>query len=367
MEEKNIATNQGDIVCKNCGSKLTFAPGLDSLKCQNCGTVNEIKMKDEVIEEIDFLSFINKQKDTAPMQQVTTIKCNSCGAETTFEPNVVSQSCAFCASPLVVSSGSTHSVIQPKSVLPFKVTDKEGTDLFQKWLKGLWFAPNDLKKYARQKGKLAGMYLPYWTYDADARTHYSGERGDNYEEEESYTNDKGESDTRTVTKTAWTSVSGHVRDVFDDVLVVASKSLPESYVDKLEPWDLNNLAPFDPQYITGFKTESYQVDVKDGFETAKVKMEEVIRGTIRKDIGGDQQRIHSMQTQYDDITFKHILLPIWLSAYRYNDKVYRFMINARTGEVQGERPWSWIKVTLAILALIAVIVALVLIFGGKKH
>jgi len=365
MEQK-IETNQNETVCKNCGSKLIFAPGLDSLKCQNCGTVNEIQISHDSIEEIDFMSFINKQRDTAPMQQVTTIKCNSCGAETTFEPNVVSQECAFCASPLVISSGSTHSIIQPKSLLPFKITTDQGTDLFQKWLNGLWFAPNDLKKYARQKGKLAGLYIPYWTYDAATSTRYRGERGDDYQVEERYTGSDGKSETRTVTKTRWTSVSGYVRNDFDDVLVVASKSLPDKHVDSLEPWDLANLASFDPKFLSGFKTESYQVDVKDGFETAKVKMDVVIRSSINHDIGGDHQRISSMDTSYSNITFKHILLPIWLSAYRYNDKVFRFMVNGRTGEVQGERPWSWIKITLAIIAALIVIGVIIYFFGGKK-
>ncbi|HRD39462.1 MAG TPA: hypothetical protein PLC65_12580, partial [Bacteroidia bacterium] len=141
---------------------------------------------------------------------------------------------------------------------------------------------------------------------------------------------------------------------FDDVLIVASHSLPEKMAHDLEPWDLHELKAFNDKYLSGFVSESYQVNLKDGFEKAKDRMDGTIRSSVRSDIGGDEQQILSLNNQYNDIKFKHILLPVWLSAYRYNDKVYRFMINARTGEVQGERPWSTAKILLLVLGIVAV-------------
>ncbi len=366
-DSDDIKTNQRELTCKNCGSKLRFAPGLDSLKCPHCGTINEIRISDETIEEYDFVEFLKRGFDVAPRQEVTTVKCTSCGAETTFEPNIVSQSCPFCDSPLVISKGTTNEILQPKSLLPFKIDMKQSTETFQEWLSSLWFAPNDLKKYARQKGKFVGMYIPYWTYDSATITRYTGERGDNYVVTETYTNDQGEEEEREVVKIHWTFVSGRVDVDFDDVLVPASQSLPVNYVNALEPWDLPSLVPFDPSFLSGFKTESYQIDLKDGFEIAKQRMEPTIIEAINYDIGGDHQRIHTMETKYRDITFKHILLPLWISAYRYNEKVYRFLINARTGEVQGERPYSWIKITLFILMWIAIIVGVVFLVKKYKH
>lgn len=352
-------TEQSKILCKKCGAKLSFAPGTKSLVCEYCQTTNEIEIEEREIEEIDFVDFINQQTDTAPKQEVVTICCDACGAETTFDENLVSQSCVFCGNNLIVKNGTTNTIIQPKSLLPFSIDEKQANEKFHEWLRKLWFAPNDLKKYAR-KGKLTGVYIPYWTYDSNTYTSYSGERGDDYQEEEEYEED-GETKTRTVTKTRWYSVSGSVSNAFDDVLVVASHSLPDKLVDKLEPWDVDNLIPYNDKFLSGFKAETYQVDVKDGFETAKGKMEKVIREDVRRDIGGDHQRIHSLDTNYSDITFKHILLPIWLSAYRYNDKSYRFIINARNGKVKGERPWSWIKISLLILVIAAIITAIVLL------
>ncbi len=368
MENKNVSeSKQNEIVCNNCGAKLTFKPGSDSLTCEFCGALNKIevdeKARAEAKQEIDYHDFLrNKGGGAEVLVEITTVKCEGCGAETTFDPNVVSSSCDFCGSPLVSKEAHSSQMIAPRGMLPFKITDKESIDLYKKWLKKLWFAPNKLKKYARQAEKLSGIYIPYWTYDSDTTTNYTGQRGDNYDETESYV-DNGETKTRTVTKTDWSYTSGRVSRFFDDVLVPASESLPIKYVEKLEPWDLDNLVPYDTKYFSGFKSETYQIELEPGFAKAKIKMEPKIRSDIKRDIGGDKQQITTMNTEYSRTTFKHILLPIWMSAYRYNEKIYRFMINGRTGEVQGERPWSWIKIALAILVVLAIVGGLYWYFG----
>lgn len=364
MESPEITTNttQQEVRCKSCGSKLTFAPGTNALKCEHCGTLNDIAASTEVIEELDFEKFINNYKEEAQKQDITTVKCDACSAQTSFEANVVSGSCPFCGSPIVVSSGTVHTSIQPKSLLPFLIDKRKSLEMYTNWLKDLWFAPSDLVKLASQDGKLTGMYIPYWTYDAQTTTDYLGERGIDYTETEEYeTTENGETVTRTreIVRTDWFPVSGQVNNAFDDTLVVASRSLPKGITNKLEPWDLKSLVPFNPSYLSGYKTESYQLDLKEGFEEAKVRMDEVISQDVLAAIGGNHQRVFSQKTSYDHITFKHILLPIWISSYRYQGKVYRFLINGRTGQVHGDRPYSWIKIALAILALLVVIILIV--------
>jgi LSD1 subclass zinc finger protein len=357
-------TIQKETVCRGCSGKLQFAPGTNHLKCPYCGMENEIETSIEVFEELDYEKFIKEFEKQTSSQEIATIKCQGCGAQTTFNPNVVSDSCPCCGSPLVVKDATTTHTIRPKAILPFAIDQEKAIKEFGNWVKKLWFAPDKLKRYARQEGKLAGLYIPYWTYDSVTATDYAGERGDDYQTTETYTateNGKPVTRTRTVTHTRWSSASGHVDNVFDDVLVVASNSLPKEYVEKLEPWELENMVPFNESYLSGFKAESYQVDLKDGLDAAKVKMNEVIHSTICRDIGGDHQRIHSMNTTWKNITFKHILMPIWISAYSFKNKTYRFLINGRTGEVQGERPYSWVKITFAALAAAAVILVIVLL------
>ncbi len=364
MEENKT----GEILCSNCSAKLKFEPGTNSLKCEFCGTVNEIEIdENEVVEEIDFDKYLNEDFEGNENIEVENIVCKSCGAKTTFEPNIVSGACPFCGNNIVIADGSEkNKLIKPKSLLPFKIERKQTSVLFKTWLKKLWWAPSDLKKIATVKDKIKGVYIPFWTYDSKTFTNYKGRRGDNYTTTETYTDSEGKSKTRTVTRTSWTSVSGSVNKDFDDVLVIASNSLPHKYAVKLEPWDLENLVPFNEQYLLGFVAESYQIHLKDGFNVAKEIMNKDIEKLIKRDIGGDKQVIKSYNVKHDDITFKHILLPVWISAYKYKNKVYRILINARTGEVQGERPYSWIKIIAAILVAAAIIAGIIYLIAENN-
>jgi hypothetical protein len=140
--------------------------------------------------------------------------------------------------------------------------------------------------------------------------------------------------------------------------VLASRSLPTKYTEGLHPWALDKLQPYAVEFLAGFRAEGYTVSLEDGFADARAKMDAVIRRDVRFDIGGDRQRIHSVDTTMSDLTFKHILLPVWLAAYKYRGKTYPFVVNGQTGRVQGERPWSWIKIAFAGIAL-AVVAAII--------
>lgn len=364
FEGKVEQVDQEHINCTDCGAELTYAPGTSSLTCEYCGAENKIETANDQVREIDFMEFLAQGEDSADKTEVVTVKCEKCAADTTFDPNQTAGSCAFCGAPLILDNATTHSIIKPESLLPFVVTRQEAFQNFRTWIKKLWFAPNNLSQYAQSEKKLTGMYLPYWTYDSDTNTNYTGMRGIDYTVTENYTTtENGQTVTRTrsVTKTRWYPVSGHVQNMFDDVLVVASNSLKKEYVEQLEPWNLQNLVNFDDKFLSGFRAESYQVNLKDGFEYAKQRMDPVIKSTIRSHIGGDRQRILTMHTSYSDITFKHILLPVYVSGYWFKNKLYQIMVNGTTGEVTGERPWSWIKITLAVLLALAVIATVIIL------
>lgn len=355
--------------CKQCGAKVDFAPGTTALKCPYCGAETQIPQSEEQIEELDFRSWLTKAAEEHETKEEQRVKCAKCGAETTMPPQQAAGTCPFCGASLVFTA-STSKLLKPRSLLPFKITQFQGFEQFRRWINGLWFAPNDLKKYAQAEGKLAGIYVPYWTYDSDTTSFYRGARGDDYWDTETYTtteNGRSVIRTRQVRRTRWTAVSGTVWNQFDDVLVMASNSLPRKYADRLEPWDLANLVPYADEYLSGFRAESYQVDLAGGFELARNIMDEGIRTSICRDIGGDHQRIESVKTSYENITFKHILLPVWLSAYRYKEKIFRMMINARTGELQGERPFSPWKIAAAVIAAIIIIIAALLILSNLNR
>jgi LSD1 subclass zinc finger protein len=366
-------TGHSTFPCSSCGAELEFVPGPSALKCPHCGTLNDIAPTDEQIQELDYAAALDSLKDHADTIDAITVHCDSCGATISFDPGVTSQSCPFCGSNVVAARQSTR-LLKPKSLLPFELTADQSQQRFARWLKDLWFAPNDLKKIASVESialgkavnsasrgtQLTGIYLPFWTFDARTTTPYTGQRGDDY-----YVTVGSGKNTRTERRTRWSYRNGIVHNAFDDVLTPGSLTLPPKLLDRLGNWDTKALVPYDDRYLSGFRAESYAIDLPAAFTSAKEAMLETVRITIRRDIGGDHQRITSMSPQFSGITFKHILLPIWVSTFRYKGKLYRFLVNARTGQISGERPYSAWKITLAVLLALA-IAGLIAFFASQR-
>jgi LSD1 subclass zinc finger protein len=354
--------------CTNCGANLTYKPGTTHLKCEFCGTENEIPKIEGNVEEQDFTAMLEQESSTAPKLTVSTVNCHNCGATTTVEAHLQTADCPYCASPLVLAEKKEENLIRPGGILPFKIKREETLKIFQNWVKKLWFAPSQLKKSVKPESFKA-MYVPYWTFDSFCDCQYTGMRGTYYYVSVPYTtteNGRTVTRTRQERRTQWTPCSGRVNNSFDDVLVLASKNLPQKDIDSLEPWDLKTNEPFNDAYLSGIITEKYQVTLKDGFTIGKGKMDNVMRGIIQRDIGGDEQRILSMYPQYSKVTFKLLLLPLYISAYKFKNKVYNVYVNGRTGKMKGQRPIAWGKVALLVISIIAVIVTLYLIFGNKN-
>ncbi len=351
--------------CAKCGAELDYAPGTDTLVCTHCGHVNAIAATGEVVEELDFASALEHAQADAARIEPATVKCDNCGATVTRPNDVAAFSCPFCGTNLIAAARA-ESILRPRGLLPFKVAHNDARERFRAWVKSRWFAPSTLRTQSFVDAAIRGVYLPYWTYDADTSTSYVGERGDAYYVPVATTvivNGKPQVRTTMQRRIRWSSVSGRVENTFDDLLVPASRSVPQEKARVLEPWDLGALVPYTDAYVSGFVAETYQVDLKSGFEVARAMMVPQIESTIRSDIGGDEQRIGNYRVAYRGITFKHLLLPVWISAYRHMNTVYHFYVNARTGEVTGERPWSFWKITgavvcgLLLVGLIALVVA----------
>jgi DNA-directed RNA polymerase subunit RPC12/RpoP len=342
--------------CSSCGAKLEFKPGLRAMKCPYCGAETPIPEADEAetgraVERLDYEEYeaLAPREPELPRMKV---KCPGCRAETELEKSITADRCAYCANPLIADGAYQTRKIVPKALAPFLVLEKQARELFTGWVKGLWFAPNALKKLARIERGLKGNYVPYFTYDAETENDYSGERGTvYYEEEEVEVNGKRE--TRRVERVSWMPVSGRVDVDFEDIAITATPSLPIAYADALAPWELDKLVPYADSYVSGFKVEAYSTGLVDGFERARAEMEPQIREAIERDIGGDRQRIHSVRTAFASRTFRHVLLPVWISSYAYSGKTFRFLVNGQTGLVKGERPYSVWKIAGAVILALA--------------
>lgn len=336
--------------CDSCGADMRFEPAAGQMVCVHCGNSEKLDQGPwaaATIRELDFDTALRGDLAAQEMEEARVSKCPNCAAEVTFDPEVHAKECPFCATPVVTDTG-THRHIKPKAVLPFALDEKTAHAAMNSWLGRLWFAPNGLRDYARKGRKMDGIYVPYWTYDADTASRYAGERGTVYYETRRVMRN-GKPATVRVAKVRWRPARGQVARFFDDVLVLASKSLPKRFTDALAPWDLAALEPYTPEYLAGFRAEGYAITLQEGFVEARAIMDATIRRDIRFDIGGDRQRIHQVDTDVRDVTFKHVLLPVWLAAYKFRGETYRFVVNGRTGKVQGERPYSAAKIFFAVL------------------
>lgn len=355
--------------CSQCGAILNYAVGSHSLQCNYCGQQNAIEQSSVQLKELDFHRALEKLHQSTKLAiEEKGISCPNCAAHFELDAHIHAGECPFCGTD-VVTETSRSKPLKPKGLLPFSITADQARASYQEWLKNRWFAPSALKKYARSDAQLNGVYLPYWTYDSDTVTAYRGQRGMVYYVTQRYTtthNGRTVTRTRQVPKVRWYPASGRTTRHFDDVLVGATRTLPRKITDWLSPWDLNNLEPYNESYLAGFSSEVYQVDLDEGFTIAQSTMDKVIRGDVRQAIGGDQQRIQKLSTKHSDTTFKHVLLPVWTAGFQFRGKTYRFVVNARTGKVRGERPYSVLKITLASIAGMALVGAALFTYSESQ-
>lgn len=355
--------------CPTCGSELRFSPGVGKLKCDHCGYEEAVGEHRGRIPELDLRAVERGGPPPSEMQAARFAQCPNCGAQVELGTDEHARECPFCATPIVTDTGIARQ-IKPQAQLPFLVTEAEARAAMNTWLGRLWFAPSDLVQYARAGRAMQGIYAPYWTYDAETRTTYTGQRGTVYYESRPVTvvvNGRQQTQMQQVARVVWRPVSGQVAREFDDVLVLGSTSLPKRFTDALAPWDLSALSAYEPKFLAGFRAEGYTVPVEEGYREAKEIMNAVIQADVHRDIGGDQQQIGQLSTEVGALTFKHVLLPVWLAAYRYRGRSFRFVVNGRTGTVEGERPYSAAKIAIAVglMILLALVLAYFQIGQGR--
>jgi DNA-directed RNA polymerase subunit RPC12/RpoP len=354
--------------CPACGADLLFEPHDGRLTCPYCGHTEQIPASAEQVEERSYEQYLRPRADQLQTLAVGAleVQCSSCGATVTFTPPEVARECDFCGAAIVAQPKVADPILAPEAVLPFRINKPQAAAAMKNWISTRWFAPNALKKFATHEG-IDGIYLPFWTYDAHTTSHYTGQRGEHYYETQHYTERDAQgnqvSRTRQVRRTRWYPASGTVSRWFDDILIPATRSLPQNRLTALEPWDMVELKPYDPAFLSGYKAQRYQVELAEGFEQAKQVAAQVITSDVRHDIGGDEQVISNISTHYSGITFKHVLLPVYAGAYRLNQKVYQVVINGRTGEVQGDRPYSALKIGCLIVFVLFVILFFALLIG----
>nr|MDD6334983.1 TFIIB-type zinc ribbon-containing protein [bacterium] len=341
-----------DAKCPNCGATVLFDPATGGLKCEYCGWSAEVPPPEEGREvcEMDF----DTAESTGNYEwgaEKKMVICKSCGAQSVYDQLMVSDICPYCGATAVMQEVGQKS-LAPNGVCPFEISGKQAEQRFRTWLGRRWFTPGKAKKSVRAD-RFTGVYMPYWTFDCNTTSNYSARYGKDRRVKQG---------DKYVTVTDWYSCSGVYSRFFDDVLVNASSRQQDSDVRKVEPYNLKKGVPYQPEFVAGFVSERYSVGLKSGWEKGRGR----IRSSLESEIGEQiRTRYHAdrvsglnFSTRYANITYKYMILPLWMSSFRYKNKTYRFLVNGQTGKVGGKAPISWLRVLLAVAVGLAILLLL---------
>ena len=343
---------QQKFVCPACGGEAQWHPGKQALLCAYCGTESPYQIEDagEILEH-DLVAALKAVPQSARgLQQARRqVRCQHCQAISFFSAEQQGRRCDFCGSTALLPFDEGLDVIRPQSLLPFKVAEPDARNRLRQWYGSRFWAPNALKNRALTD-TLQGVYLPYWTFDAHGAAHYTAEAGTYYR------------DSQNKQQVRWRPVSGQVAHRFDDTLVCGSRGVHPALMRAIEPFPTTSeLQAYDASYLSGWTVERYALDLSGAAQQGRERMLQGLRQLCAQDIAADTHRNLQLDARFDEQTFKHVLLPVWLVSYQYGAKTFQAVVNGYSGQVAGEYPKSWVKIALAVLlglVLLAVFVSL---------
>jgi ribosomal protein S27E len=353
--------------CPACGADAHWSAEKQALVCPFCGTVSpmEIAANGEV-KENDLAEAMRALPASARgwKSEKRSVKCQSCQAITVFDPARVAQRCEFCGSAQIVPYEEMKAPISPQGVLPFKIPQATVRDSLRQWYGNRWFAPNRLKR-AALTDTVHGMYLPYWTFDAQVHADWDAESGYHYYVTETYRDSDGQTKTRQVQRTRWQHTSGSVDHFFDDQLVPATRGADPALLAKIEPFPTQKLDPYSAAYVAGWAVEQYQIDLIAAAQLARQRMESAVRSMCASGVPGDTHRNLRVHADFSGQTFKHLILPVWLVSFTYGRKSYQVLVNGVTGQIAGTYPKSAWKIFFLVVAILIAVGIFAAIASGR--
>jgi hypothetical protein len=321
------ATDIRRFVCPKCGGVLSFSPGQVSLTCSHCGaplSESGTKNHEVKVKEQDFFAVLPTAKARrweTPKER--TAKCDGCGATFILPPAEASGECPFCRSTHVVTATITE-LIQPFAVLPFQFDREKAAERMREWLAGRRFCPRDLVQNATIS-RLRGVYSPFWTFDLggtmDWRAMVAEQDGQ---------------------RTQWVSVTGVYLVAADDLLIPASRSVPQEWANAFLDFNLEALVPYSADFLAGHTAEVYQITLEEASLLARKRVLHAARTQEQVDsLSGKRYRDFVMNSAGMTVdSFKLVLLPVWRATYRYKEQTFPLAMNGQSGTVAGRVPRS---------------------------
>lgn len=364
-------TEETDKKCSGCGGVMNYDPHTKSLLCPFCGNAENLNHVSRGYKASE--NSFEKEKRRASRNwgfKTKTVVCDFCGGKTIYDYLKLSEKCPYCGSNQVTQVKSVET-IAPGGVCPFLIEEYKAQKSFKAWIKKRWLCPREAKLNTKLKG-MTGIYLPFWTFDTATASPFTAtvtKSNKNENNPKSYY--FGSSiieilfglglfaSENTVT------VSGIHRQFFNDILIPASENHDSSILKRLEPYDTDNSLPYSPEFLSGFPAEQYSLGLDEAWETAQQsctgKLSKSIKIRVNNENYTHSARNVKFKTAFYDVTFKYLLLPVWISSYVYKGEIYQFMVNGCTGKTAGKFPVSKIRLAAAV-SLTVTLAALIAYF-----
>ncbi|MBK7877443.1 MAG: primosomal protein N' (replication factor Y) - superfamily II helicase [Planctomycetes bacterium] len=348
--------------CAGCAAPMRWDPDADALACDYCGARVPVPRGEGLIVERALADAGTAARGLGLETRVAG--CANCGAQVAYDGRATAVECVFCGSPQVLEQASNRNALRPESLVPLDVGRETVERSFRAWLGGLWFRPDALKRL--RDFRAVGVYVPFWTFDARVHSDWSADAGYYYYVQVPtmvMVNGKPQMQMRTERRVRWEPAWGARDDAYDDLLVHASRGLPVGLASKLGTYDLGKLVPYRPEYLAGWRAEEYAVDLATGWTAAQGRIVAAQESRCSGDVPGDTQRNLRVANRISDVRWKHVLLPLWSLTYSHGGKPYPVLIHGQTGRVVGEAPYSWVKILLFVLAVLAAVGAALLVLA----
>jgi predicted RNA-binding Zn-ribbon protein involved in translation (DUF1610 family) len=354
--------------CPQCGATTSFTPSARGISCANCGYAqrNAPKAVGKAAEEREFTLDTLAISDRGWGSKRTELHCESCGADISISANALSSTCPFCLSNRVIARVATANLLRPRYLIPFILDSHECQTQVKKWLGKGWMHPSGLSQVTAST-QFRGLYLPFWTFDATIIANWRAEVG--YERTKRYYDNNSKS-WKTRVYIDWRWESGQLIQNPDDWLGIGTTKISRVLLKRLYPFELGALIAYEPDFLAGWQAHNYNIPLQDAWDIVKTEMRERTREGCHFQIKSSHVRNFSMRADFENETWRYILLPVFTAAYRFGGETYQLLVNGQTGKVAGQKPIAWWKVWLAILGvqfpwiLFAAIGLLLLLFGG---
>ncbi len=314
------STNAERFMCPNCGARMSFAPDGQTLTCDFCASGEAVSGTNNIAEEKDFFSTMATLRGHSKPVARKVFHCNGCGAEFLLPPNDISESCAYCASPHVVSHEETRELLDPDAIIPHAFDQRRAARLLVEWVQEYQFTPQGRVLPPR------GFYLPVWTFDFAGFISYSGQR---YETEHNGFQEQ----------MVMITEKGEYPVYIDDLVIPANHQYKKNILKLIESYNLRDAKPYDARYLVNWAAEAYEIALGDASLEARSQAYKGYKEKVRRQFS-NLSNLNTSSANLAIDSYKLLMLPIWMTSYPFDGQDHLVIINGETGVVQGELPKS---------------------------